>query len=427
MNAMKPGIERWTGTVNAWEASSDGKSFAECGKCGNGTGKRGGNRKERIKMLIFAVFLSRTLQTINTFKITIMEDKLNKGKPAPADHEDYGHMLDRIADEVREELSEKLGFDIPGKEELQEKPGGKESADGLPPEVPLLPVKPQEGARVAAGIPDKAEDDESAGSPSIPFYRKETVRLFSVAAAAILLCVVCFHYFRTWEDGVRRQASAGMVALCGRDSTFRLSDGSEITLQGSTELSVDRQFGRKDRAVAMAGMGYMHVATDSMRPYTVNMPHGLALTVRGTSFNINAYPGNSRAEITVVSGCVAVRNTKTGESYGDFHKGERFVYDTATGKAFRQEGVNLAEATAWMEGGRVVLRHATVGEFKETVFRRYGKEVEIEDGAIPADADIMWESGGRRPDIEEVIEGVSFLYGSTGEVSGDKVIIRPGE
>lgn len=356
-----------------------------------------------------------------------MEDKMKIGNDPLHDHDEYERMLDRLVEETRRDLSKKLGFDIPETPETDEPDKENENESRLPVEMPPLPLAPEEGVRVAANFNDKEEQPEDTdGSVNrISLHRRKFFKAFIISAAAVLLCLISFYGIRTWEEETRRRASAGTVAFCAKDSTFRLSDGSEITLQASTELSVDKSFGKKDRVVALSGMGYMHAATDSMRPYTVNMPHGLALTVRGTSFNINAYPGNSRAEITVTSGCVLIRNTKTGEVYGEFHKGDRFIYDAATGSFRRQSGVDLAEATAWMKGGRIVLCHATLEEFKETIFRRYGKEVEIEGNAIPKDADIMWESSGRHPKVEDVAEGVSFLYGGRSEISGDKVIIRP--
>lgn len=350
-----------------------------------------------------------------------MEDK-NKdkeGKTSSTRSETYNRMLDRLAEESRLELSQKLGFDIPAEPQLEEELE-KDTETGVmqPLEMPAMPIKPQQdGARVAA----QAHEDDAA----IPFYRRGMARILSLSAAAVLLCIVGCYCFFSWEGEVRRQASAGMVAMCEGDSAFTLSDGSEITLQASARLTVSESFGKKDRVVSLAGMGYMHAATDSTRPYTVNMPHGLSLTVRGTAFNINAYGENKLAEITVTDGCVAICNKDKGVSYGEFRKGDRFIYDASTGKAFRQTKVNLDEATAWMKGERIVLQHATVEQFKQMVFRRYGKEVVIMNNAIPHDADIMWESRGRHPDVEEVADGVGFLYGCKCRIEGNRVYILP--
>lgn len=356
-------------------------------------------------------------------KTAIMKDKIKNGNTPQQDPDEYGRMLDRLVEESRKELSKKLGFEIPAIKEDEE----AETEDYGRKHATMQLIKPDENERVAADHGEETVQTENINDShkSILTRRRKFIKTFIASAAAVLLCVVCFNYILSFAEQARRQASAGTVAFCERDSTFRLSDGSEITLQASTELTVDKSFGKKDRVVALSGMGYMHAATDSLRPYTVNMPHGLSLTVRGTSFNINAYPGNSRTEITVTSGCVAVRNTKSGEIYGEFRKGDRFIYDAATGKARRQSGVNLTEATAWMQGGRIVLHHATRDEFKDIIFRRFGKEVVIKDNAIPRDADIMWESADLHPDVEDVAGGVGFLYGCRTEISDNKVIIRP--
>lgn len=242
-------------------------------------------------------------------------------------------------------------------------------------------------------------------------------------AAAVVFGIIGLHWMDDYHMN-RRMASAGMEALCKQDTAFLLSDGTEIMMQGGTELTASSDFGKDSRRVSINGQGFMHAATDSLRPYIVDMPHDVSLEVRGTAFNINAYSDNPVCEITVSSGCVEIMKSSTGRSYGLFRKGDRFTYNSETGEIVRSKA-DLSRLMAWKDR-HFSLHRATVEEFKQEVFRVYGKTVYIRGNAFKPGVSIECRMEFvEHPSLETVLTQVCASQQAVFRIQGSRVYIYP--
>ena len=359
-------------------------------------------------------------------------------KPDGSDgiREDEERELDEMSKRLTARLSAELGFSLeeegasahtglPGKE------AGKDKIDSRPDResaerifLPAMPaVKEPEG-----WIPPIAASSLSEnGGVCDGRKRMAWTRLMKWAggmAAALIIGFLGFQWLEGYSETVRRTASAGMFALCREDSTFHLSDGTEILLQGGTKLTAQTDFGRDERRVRIDGQGFMHAATDSMRPYIVDMPHDVSLEVKGTAFNINAYSGNPVCEITVSSGCVEIMQSSTGRSYGLFRKGERFTYNSETGEMLRSRA-DLSRMMAWKDR-RFSLHRATVEEFRQEVFRVYGKTVYIQGNAFRPGSSIECRMEYvEHPSLEMVLTQVCASQQANYRIHGSRVYIYP--
>lgn len=90
----------------------------------------------------------------------------------------------------------------------------------------------------------------------------------------------------------------------------RLPDGSSVTLQAKSQLRYPRQFATTHRTVSLVGEGFFDVQKNPAQPFFVNA-NRLVTRVLGTSFWVRAFPRWPTAEVTVVSGRVAVYAGKT--------------------------------------------------------------------------------------------------------------------
>ncbi|NLJ48623.1 MAG: FecR family protein [Candidatus Atribacteria bacterium] len=92
----------------------------------------------------------------------------------------------------------------------------------------------------------------------------------------------------------------------GSKSKIVLPDGSEVILNSGSTLAYDiKEFGKRERKVFMEGEGYFTVARNPSRPFYVNTP-AMVIKVKGTTFNIKAYPEERTEEAILISGSVEV-------------------------------------------------------------------------------------------------------------------------
>lgn len=90
-----------------------------------------------------------------------------------------------------------------------------------------------------------------------------------------------------------------------------LPDGTKVWLNAASSISFPQQFSSSERIVSIAGEVYFEVAHEPNRPFKVKM-NGQLITVKGTTFNVNAYEDASErtSYTTLITGKVEVLTDK---------------------------------------------------------------------------------------------------------------------
>lgn len=91
----------------------------------------------------------------------------------------------------------------------------------------------------------------------------------------------------------------------------QLPDGSQVTLNTNSSIKIQKKFRTNPRMVDLVGEAYFEVAPDPSSPFIVNADR-IEIKVLGTSFNVYAYQKDSKIEVVVNTGQVAV--TREGET-----------------------------------------------------------------------------------------------------------------
>ncbi|KRT14230.1 hypothetical protein ASU31_20375 [Pedobacter ginsenosidimutans] len=150
-----------------------------------------------------------------------------------------------------------------------------------------------------------------------------------------------------------------------------LKDGSIILLNVGSELIVAKDFGERERNVALKGEGFFKIAKDKKKPFIIKS--GVLKTiVVGTSFNINAYPDLDRIKIAVTTGKVRVsRKTLRGEEVlaTGMTKNASLTFDKSTGSA-TVKTEDAALISSWKDN-KLYIDNATVGEIATQLERYY--------------------------------------------------------
>lgn len=112
-------------------------------------------------------------------------------------------------------------------------------------------------------------------------------------------------------------ASSGRQIVVTTDNNQKniqvnLPDGSNIFLNRNTELIYNRNFGKRERHVALSGEAFFEISPDITKPFSIDAGGIANIEVVGTSFNIITNNADSAVEVYVETGKVVLSdNSKT--------------------------------------------------------------------------------------------------------------------
>ncbi len=150
----------------------------------------------------------------------------------------------------------------------------------------------------------------------------------------------------------------------------QLPDDSEVWLNGGTTLRFPSQFTSDKRTVELTGEAFFQVQTDPDHPFEVNIPSGLKVIAKGTSFNINAYPDDHANEIALQQGCVEVlyNNARI-----DLRPSEMVYFEKETYK-LEKSLINIDEKIGWKDGF-LIFRNTSLEDVLKKLSRHYNAEI----------------------------------------------------
>jgi transmembrane sensor len=130
-------------------------------------------------------------------------------------------------------------------------------------------------------------------------------------AAALIIGLLIGHYLNSSSTNNTFNGNLAFEAPRGEKSILTLPDGTEVWLNANSRL-ICHQFSKTERKVELTGEAYFHVSKHPQSIFHVQTAH-CTVEVKGTKFNVMAYPKLNRDEVTLLEGSVAVAigGTKT--------------------------------------------------------------------------------------------------------------------
>ena len=281
--------------------------------------------------------------------------------------------------------------------------------------------------------PEEALTDEIYGR-----YRQDALRLIRkhsfgrrlkerwkvsrriAAVAASIALVAGAGYFIISDVTERRTAMqlasySTMETQPGQRRMVELPDGTRVTLNVASSIRYNARYGKDTRDVWLSGEAFFDVESDPECPFLIHAGD-LDVRVTGTSFNVNAYPEDRQASVTVKSGKVAV-------SYGDddvrmnLHPDEQLVIDTENQSIFRGNA-KTGEVLSWMRG-TLTFRQQTLPEILKTLRRYYSCNIELRDTT----SKVKLSGTHDNKSLESVLQSICFSAGLEYRKEGNKYII----
>jgi ferric-dicitrate binding protein FerR (iron transport regulator) len=139
-----------------------------------------------------------------------------------------------------------------------------------------------------------------------------------LVAASLLVIVLSAATFFVWNRKTNTVSSVAaqkkinhVITQPGSKSKIELPDGTQVWLNGNSQLSyADGNFGANGREVSLTGEAFFDVVTATTKtgeknPFIIHTG-SITITVKGTAFNVKAYPHAKTIETSLVRGIIEI-------------------------------------------------------------------------------------------------------------------------
>ena len=133
-----------------------------------------------------------------------------------------------------------------------------------------------------------------------------------VAAAMVLIAIASpwaiYHSFKSNPDRISNsgQKINYIQTASGSKSKIVLPDGTQVWLNASSQLSYPNgNFGSQGREVTLSGEAFFDVVKNEKNPFIIHTGT-ITITVKGTAFNVKAYPNEKTIETSLVRGLIEI-------------------------------------------------------------------------------------------------------------------------
>ncbi|MBL7698349.1 MAG: FecR domain-containing protein [Chitinophagaceae bacterium] len=140
--------------------------------------------------------------------------------------------------------------------------------------------------------------------------KKSWLFTWRAAAAGLLVLVgAAAVYFAASESDPLVSAGVKMNQVTtqpGSKTKLELSDGTQVWLHSNSKLVYNEQnFGKTNREVTLDGEAFFDVAKNAGVPFVIHTGQ-VNITVKGTAFNVKAYPSDKAIETTLLRGLIEI-------------------------------------------------------------------------------------------------------------------------
>jgi transmembrane sensor len=211
------------------------------------------------------------------------------------------------------------------------------------------------------------------------------------------------------------------VAMRGQRAQVDLADGTRVVLGPDSRLRVPTAYASGVRNVYLEGEGYFIVHHDPSHPFTTYAGTAVARDI-GTEFTVRAYPSETRTQVVVAAGEVAVGaagDRRASVAVSRLHAGELARVSAAGVDVTR--GIDVEHYTSWTRG-ELAFDNTPLSEVAADLGRSYDLDIRIADSALAARrVTITFPT----PDTSRVFGSLALALHATSERHGRTITIAP--
>ena len=231
-------------------------------------------------------------------------------------------------------------------------------------DVQHKPIKDRE--QVTDKIMARIKDAEG-----VTKVKKSSLKIAMAAAVMFFVttCVLLYHVnYRSSSSNVYTYAAQAIPV------EYTLSDGSKVTLNKNSSITLASDFGDKFRDVKLDGEAYFVVSKDKSRPFSVET-NGTKTNVLGTSFNVKSK--DNEVITTLVEGSILFTSNNCEKILSP---NEELRYNVTTSK-YEKYVCDVQLNTAWVSG-RFNYSGISFEAFVSKLEAIYNKKIHIKDSGL---------------------------------------------
>lgn len=244
--------------------------------------------------------------------------------------------------------------------------------------------------------------DASSMRKSRGFYLHRIGWMAAAAVAGVLLVVGSYWGTMNYAERVADNNLFALHTERAEKTRLLLADGTTVYLNAGSTLQYSANFNHRNREVVLSGEAYFEVTRQPGDiPFTVRTD-ACEVTVKGTRFNVTAYPEEETVRTVLIQGAVEMATTDTIVA---IQPGELLTLNKENGR-FTKETVQAEQYKAWTEG-RFVYDRISLRELVNRLSRKYDVDIELDDRI---QADVVFRISLRNEEtIDDILNALTQL------------------
>ena len=177
---------------------------------------------------------------------------------------------------------------------------------------------------------------------------------------------------------------------------FHLSDGSSVWLNAHSTLEY------QGRSARLSGEAFFSITTDPVHPFMVTAA-GLTTRVLGTTFNIDAYPGERSVHVALVSGSV---NVAQGDRSMTLKPGDIATFSVGP-QTLAKERLDMDDVDGWTRG-KLVLEQVALKDAVKRITARTGVSIILAPGL--ARKELKISGAYDLASVDKTLQAIAFVH-----------------
>jgi len=196
------------------------------------------------------------------------------------------------------------------------------------------------------------------------------------AAVITIVFLLAANIFQSFRGKSSDNIATNTVEVpVGQRVSITLADGTKVWLNSGSVLTYLTKFDLKNRTVRLDGEGYFEVKADRENPFVVNTSM-LEVSVIGTKFNVQAYPGDDIA-VSLLEGQLHVQS---GEESVLMKASELVTWSKTSGLAHHKNS-EVQHKIQWTSG-ELMFVDEPLANIAKTLERQFGVTIIIETSKL---------------------------------------------
>ncbi len=159
-----------------------------------------------------------------------------------------------------------------------------------------------------------------------------------------------------------------------------LPDGSIVWLNSGSKISVPPKFSGLTREVKFTGEGFFEVNKNPDMPMNITLSSGHKISIKGTTFNLSFYEGDSHISLLLLSGDVDIQDAK-GKHIHNLVPNEKVVVDINNDSYDNTIPIEIMPVIGW-KSGWLVFDETPMNEVFKKMERWYGQRINVKDSTV---------------------------------------------